>query len=206
MRNENATDRYSGKGAQNIYEGKYPCLVTRNLTHLRLTPQTLASLWTGVYSNEAGLFETEARDVTNCIYCISLDQSVAMYLDVCSTGKRSSSHYYIRHFLSWRRQWYFFSPLGKKISHAKIFQALPTGLLPEGPTHCHDFPLKITSGEGIDSLTKSTDKEPHPQNIFTMCSVVQKQLVWQNYVKTHRTLSFNSSWQTTPYKTGVLPK
>lgn len=60
----------------------------------------------------------------------------------------------------------FFSPLGRKITHAKIFQALPSGLLPQGLIHCYDFPLKITLGKGIDCLTKRAQTRSHTRRIF----------------------------------------
>lgn len=112
--------------------------------------------------------------MTSCIDYISLDQSVANYVGVCSTGKRKSHHYYIRHFLSWRTQWFFFSPLGRKISHAKIFQALPSGLLPQGLIHCYDFPLKITLGKGIDGFAKRAQTRSHTRRIFLPCVLSSK--------------------------------
>lgn len=187
---------------KNIYGGKYPCLV-RNLTHLILPPQTTAS-----FMDWCTFKWAEAWDVTNCIGDISLGHSVAICIGVCSTGKRKSYHYYIRHFLSWRMQRFFCSPLGRKISHAKIFQALPSGLLPQGLIHWLLWFSFKDHLWGRDRLLdkEGTNKKPHPQNIFMMGSVVPKQLVWQNYVTTHRMLNFNASWQTMPYKIGVLPK
>lgn len=145
--------------------------------------------------------------MTSCIDYISLDQSVANYVGVCSTGKRKSHHYYIRHFLSWRTQWFFFfSPWEKDISCKNISSpALRAFAARSYPLLWFSF--KDNPWERDRWLRKEgTDKESHPQNIFTMCSVLQKQLVWQNYVKTHRMLNFNASCQTTPYKIWVLPK